>query len=414
LEWDNESFVGVFSRRKKYHSMAMNEFINPSTEDWAPLLDSDKLIDAVNRTLTLRNRPPLDARSAVRLARDVKPAERIAELICSELFAATHPVNEQTIQTEYDKLLQRFGRTRPEPESTSVRSDTRRFSESLVHSAQVDRRTIVVVPACTTRSADYWIFGQSGLLAAGLTTVFCASVLSEGSGLEGGGSCVIGKSSWALAKETPGKLTMSTPYSGWSRGIYYNKQSDALGSKEQALVIADIDPVYMNEGKPRPQALAHPIQLVAHLPVVEMIDRDKLRSCYVPENGGLVTALPKTGRLPLGMNDLSKVQGAFADLSTFFERFASHRPLNPATLLPGGIRIDNAAEALSDFFADPSGWRGRLDCWRRNWRDLPFYGAPPTLVDWLPVDLSPQGKLASVFIPPWGGDEPPHGAIKRD
>lgn len=412
MEVGNERYVGVFSRRKKYHSMAMNEFINPSTEPWEPLLNGEKLVGSINSMLATRSRPPLDAGIAFNLARNLKPAERVAELICSELFAATHPVNELNIQAEYEKLLQRFGRTRLMP--NSVKDDTDRFSTALLHMGQVDRRTIVVVPACTTRSADYWIFGQSGLLAAGLTTVFCAAVLSDGSGLEGGGSCVIGKSSWAAAKDVPGKLTMSTPYSGWSRGIYYNKQSDALGPKEQALVIADIDPVYMNEGKPRPQALAHPIQLVAHMPVLEMVDPEKLRECYVPANGGLGTASPQKTKPPLGMQDLSKVQLAFQDLGTFIDSFAAHRPLNAGTKLPDGTRVDDAAEALSDFFADPSGWRARLECWRRNWRDLPFYGPPPTLVDWLPVDLSPEGELASVLIPPWGGDEPLHAALKRE
>ena len=70
--------------------------------------------------------------------------------------------------------------------------------------------------------------------------------------------------------------------------------------------------------------------------------------------------------------------------------------------------------ALAAFFGDPTGWKERLDCWRSNWRELPFYGPPPALVDWLPVDLSPDGDLATVFVPPWGGgDEPLHEALKQ-
>jgi hypothetical protein len=410
----SEEFVTVFSRRKKYHSMAMNELINPSREKWEPLLQSDRLIEDVNRQLLLRHRTQLDAVSAVGLVRKLKAADRTAELICSELFASTHPVNQHSIQQEYESLLQRFGHTRLDPTRDAVSNDVGQFTQALLHNSQVDRRTIIVVPACTTRSADYWIYGQSALLAAGLTTVFCAAVLGDGARLEGGGSCVIGKSSWAGAKDAPGKLILATPYSGWSRGIYYSKQSDALGPKEQAMVIVDIDPVYMNEGKPRPQALAAPIQLVAHLPVVEMVEPERLNDSYVPANGGFVGERPKKAKLPMGMHERAKVQGAFQDLGEYVQQLEANRLLNATTAMSDGVRIDKTAEALAAYFGDPTGWAGRLDCWRRNWRELPFYGPPPALIDWLPVDLSPNGGLATVFVPPWGGDEPLHEGLKKE
>lgn len=406
-----EEFVSVFSRRKKYHSMAMNELINPSKEQWEPLLRGDRLIESVNRQLVERRGVPLDALTAVGLLRNLMAAERTAELICSELFASTHPVNQHAIQREYENLLQRFGQTRVDPANDTVIDDMWHLTNALLHNGQVDRRTIIVVPACTTRSADYWIYGQSALLAAGLTTLFCAAVLGDGGKLEGGGSCVIGKSSWAGAKDVPGRLTLATPYSGWSRGIYYSKQSDALGSKEQAIVIADIDPVYMNEGKPRPQALAVPIQLVAHLPVVEMVDPQKLGECYAPSNGGFAGEKPKKTKLPMGMHERAAVQGAFEELGMYLQKFEANRLLNAGAALGNGAQVGKSAEALAAYFGDPSGWAARLDCWRRNWRELPFYGPPPALVDWLAVDLSPNADLPTVFVPPWGGDEPPHEAL---
>lgn len=42
-----------------------------------------------------------------------------------------------------------------------------------------------------------------------------------------------------------------------------------LAKEEQALLIADIDPVYASEGRPRPQTLLKPLRLVAHLPIIE-------------------------------------------------------------------------------------------------------------------------------------------------
>jgi hypothetical protein len=348
----------------------------------------------------------------VGLVRALRAAERTAELVCSELFASTHPVNQHSIQREYENLLQRFGQTQIEPNSDPVADDIRFFMQSLLHNGQIDRRTIIVVPACTTRSADYWIYGQSALLAAGLTTLFCAAVLGEGSKLEGGGSCVIGRSSWAGTKDVPGKIPLATPYSGWSRGVYYSKQSDALGAKEQAMVIVDIDPVYMNEGKPRPQTLPVPIRLVAHLPVVEMIDAEKMREAYVAQNGGYAGAASLKSSLPLGMHERSEVQAAFQAAGLHLRVMGTNRLLDAATELGDGLRIDKAAEPLAAFFSDPSGWKARLECWRRNWREVPFYGAPPTLVDWLSVDLTPDdGDSADVFVPPWSGDESPHGAL---
>ena len=54
------------------------------------------------------------------------------------------------------------------------------------------RTPIVLVPACTTRAADYYVWGQGQYLAAGLKMVLCNST-----GLETrGGSCFIGQESW--------------------------------------------------------------------------------------------------------------------------------------------------------------------------------------------------------------------------
>lgn len=400
--------VGVFSRRKKYHSMAMGEYINPSDEKWSPLANLEKLVQAIQTEQKLTGAPILDVPGVTTLATKIRPVERMAELICSELFASTHPVNHSTILSEYKALRQRFGFRTNSTSDNEVTVDVASLTEALRIDRNVGRRTILVVPACTTRSADYWIYGQSALLAAGLTTVFCAAVLADAKvGFKGGGSCLIAGSSWATSSEKPGHLTMSTPYSGWSRGIYYNRSEDVLTRKEQAVVIADIDPIYMNEGKPRPQALPVPVQLVAHLPLVEMFDEQQLAAAYTPENGGfkMTRPLPKDWQELAHIQNMAKVAAAFSEIEDYLVKIKPTHLVDSRVVLPRGQALADKAKGMKDFFSEPSGWSNRLECWERNWREMPFYGPPPTLIDWLPVDLSPiDGALPRIFVPPWGAD----------
>jgi hypothetical protein len=126
------------------------------------------------------------------------------------------------------------------------------------------RRTILLVPAMTSRSTDYTILGQAAYLSSGLTTVFCNAVLPH---YGNGRSCFIGHDCWqdtSAEKGFPGY----EPYHGQRPGIF-NLNHGQLGREEQALVIADIDPFYASEGKPRPQTLLKPLRLIAHLPLIE-------------------------------------------------------------------------------------------------------------------------------------------------
>ncbi|KAL0630173.1 hypothetical protein Q9L58_010981 [Maublancomyces gigas] len=200
---------------------------------------------------------------------------------------------------------------------------------------------------------------------------------------------------------------MSTPYSGWSRGIYYNRPEDVLSRKEQAVVIADIDPIYMNEGKPRPQALPVPIQLVAHLPLVEMLAEKRLAASYTRQNGGFGPAslMPQNLGKLAQIENVAKIASAFGEIGEYLFKVTPAHLLDSKATLPNGQPLAEYAKGMKDFFSEPSGWSKRLDCWSRNWREMPFYGPPPALIDWLPVDLSPtDGTLPSIFVPPWGAD----------
>lgn len=239
--------------------------------------------------------------------------------------------------------------------------------------------------------------------------VFCAAVIPDAkAGYKGGGSCFIARSSWSMTRDIPGHLLNATPYSGWSRGIYYNRQEDVLTKREQAVVIADIDPVYMNEGKPRPQALPLPMQLVAHLPIVEMVDPSRLAESYMVKNGGFAPIkMPSVEKLTkaISAQHINEVAATFEDVSSYLKKVRTTNLIDAKAQLANGKELANEAARMKSFFAEPSGWSARLECWSRNWREMPFYGCPPTLVDWLPVDLSPtNGELPKIFVPPWGAD----------
>lgn len=172
----------------------------------------------------------------------------------------------------------------------------------------------------------------------------------------------------------------------------------------------------MNEGKPRPQALPAPIQLVAHLPIVEMVDSEKLAKAYTPQNGGLRFGECKVGDISklVGMVSSQHVADAFGAVSDFLYSVPPTRLVDATVPIKNGEKLFHAAEKLGSFFSDPSSWNSRLDCWSRNWREMPFYGRPPVLIDWLPVDLSPSQALPSVLVPPWRGESESHSVFYQD
>jgi len=407
----DDAVVSVFSRRKKYPSTAADEIFNPGLDEWQPLFTLDALLDDLERRdlqgrrSEQSNKSAVDTRRMLRLAEQHLPEQVIAELICSELFLPTNPANYKSIADAYWQLLLRFGTSMHVPTPIEVverdllaiakylglpslrrRDQTERTGDLL-------RRTILLVPAMTTRSADYWIFGQSALLAAGITTVFCNTAEDKHSI---GGSCVIGRDSWK--SETNANGERNTPYSGWSRGIYFNKAEDSLGKKEQALVIVDIDPLYMNEGKPRPQSLANPLRLVAHLPIAEVFSP--------PPNGAMVS---ETARCKLSdehnLHDKSMLQEKLARILEIGKAAAKDQVWNPESITEGTTQtLFVAALALQDFFSEPSSYEARLRHWQRNFRSLPWTGPPPSLFDciWLDLSLPSDEELPRIFVPPWG------------
>jgi len=379
----DRGLVLQLSRSKKYRSVGLNEFIRPGTQPLAPLFIPIDLSAEILKQYS----KVLDGRALTKLLAGTRlPLKYFLELICSEVFLATNPANYKNMARDYVEMRRRFGEVGEEAE---VWNDLANISNLMVIGGGdgiSDRRSVVVVPAATTRSADYWIVGQAGQLAAGITTVFCNGV---GKGLAGG-SCVIGRDSWKSAENAIGYVQSSTPYHGWSKGIYYSSSQDPLSKDDQALVIVDIDPHNMLEGKPRPQMLPPPLQLVAYLPLVETADLQALTN-------NLYQSLP----VPTDLVGKEKIKARrLAEKSEFWAAI-SHANTE--------FGVGGFAE-VSGFFSDADSVRSRSQCYWDNGGMQPSASASskgvfssPAFYDWLDVDLSlgENEVLPPLSVPSW-------------
>lgn len=240
------------ARKKKYPSIAGRELFLPGEGPLRPLARNLK---------------------EKRTGRKFEARDFFFELICSEAFVFSSPFNFYGVANAYDSLRRQFGVKVKGSSIDEVMNDLKGIglytSFSLPDSDSdpcFPRRSILMVPAMSTRVSDFLVLGQANLLAAGICTVFCNLVWEN----SGGQSGFIGHDSWKKSDKKPTLGHYDSPYHDLYPGIFNShKDSDLLGRNEEALVIADIDPVHTLEGHPRPPALPVPQRLVAHLPVVE-------------------------------------------------------------------------------------------------------------------------------------------------
>jgi DNA primase catalytic core len=267
-DYVTRGLVLEFLRGKKYRSIALEEFFRPPSGTLGPLFKPRDL--AIALETEMKGKPSTEAISHL-LSQTRLPLKHLLELICSEIFLVSSPANYLHMNADISTMRGRFGDSGTDPDEAF--RDLKELAKllSITGNGIEARRSILAVPAATSRSADYWIAGQASFLAAGTTSVFCNSV---GKGLVGG-SCFIGRGSWKSEQEPTGYISKITPYQGWSKGIFCNSKHDALSDRDQAVVVADIDPHNMLEGKPRPQTMPSPLQLVAYLPLVETIDSSR-------------------------------------------------------------------------------------------------------------------------------------------
>jgi len=371
--------VMQFQRDKKYRAVAAHELFRPGSEPLAPLYREELILDALRSTWTGARTFEQIKEMMRALVHGPQKLRYCVELICSELFLLTSPANRRPLLQDLAKVLRQFG-VDATLAAKLIDLDINALGELLtVTQGNRERRSVLLVPACTTRSNDYWHAGQASVLASGTATVFCNAASK---GLSVGGSCFIGCDSvHKPPKEHPGIVRLLTPYHGWHHGILQPSCQGALSETDQALVVVDLDPVHLVSGKPRPQLLPEPVSMVAYLPIVEVLHkkdnaraltaslRDQLKEKKDSETLErlLKTKAFATLREPLDF------RGALAKM---LEAKRDRR----LTADLGGPELD----AFARFFSDPEAVRQRIMVCLQDQHQQP---APPAKADGL--DLAP-------------------------
>jgi hypothetical protein len=284
-----------------------------------------------------------------------------------------------------------------------VLADFKALGECLtVVQSHRERRSVLLVPACTTRSNDYWHAGQASVLASGTATVFC-NAATKGSA---GGSCFIGIDSVTPQHDPAGVVRLLTPYHGWQKGILQPNGQGALSKDDQALVVVDLDPVHVVSGKPRPQLLPEPMSLVAYLPIVEVVNQsdnaEGLAQALQPELNDNASERVKS----LFLSDAFPAhRGQLHDREAFFKAYAALLDAKTSGKLSpdgGGAALDTFAA----FFGEPEAVRQRISAWMKDSHQQPAPKAgalrlEPAWLDFLVADLTCKGHLPNVKVPAW-------------
>ena len=393
-----------FTRGKKYRAVAARELFHPHWQTLQPLFRIDPLLEQLvgNRELPLERQ-----KSLLRAIGAQMPKLRYCmELICSELFVLTSPANLGPLRQELLAMLNRFPKASSDTAEEIVRADYEAVGDALsvLQENSTPRRTILLVPAATKRSNDYWHAGQASVLASGTATVFCNAAESS---FSCGGSCFIGIDSATKPHgSSVGFIETLTPYHGWRKGILTARTDGALSGSDQALVVVDLDPVHVVTAKPRPQLLPEPMALVAYLPIVELLDRDANKVALhqalsaggfphidaAVDPQGVQRALKNVATQPLSSNVVSPT-----DLWSAFRGLLNADAID-------GAELDTFAE----LFRDPKAVQDRLLAWERD-RDQQPHTAPgplglePAWLDFLEADLTlkEDEPLATIKVHPW-------------
>jgi len=337
-------------------------------------------------------------------------AQLVIELICSEVFLATSPTNWRALASSLAALGRKFGQKPLTDEEAYevVMADAKSLANSLSYetNAQFPRRSILLVPAMTPRTVDYAAFGQLNYLSAGITTVFCNAVLGK-KGI--GNSCFIGHDCWDRS-DRPREQGMPSlsPYHGLLPGIFrpHDRHRGWLGENEQAMVIADVDPLHAVEGKPRPESLTAPLALVAHLPVVESWE---LTEPPLHTEGVTACMCSRFAR-----RDPSGDGFQLGKLLDYFRSVAGDRRVTTAS-----DRNPDVLAGLLHELARLAGHRNpdwlslRAKAYVENHLQDPLPWPPPVALDWICVDLGAPGDFSrypEIEVPPfrWApGEDPP-------
>lgn len=412
LEGDPETIE--LQRAKKYRAVAAHELFKPDSSELQPLYTEEKLVEALRGIRSRAKKGDWSTGQLIPLIEALvhgpQKLRYCMELICSELFLLTSPANRLSLEQDLAKVLQIFGGD-PADAKKLVDRDIDALSKLLtLAQSNRERRSVLLVPAFTSRSNDYWHAGQASVLASGTATVFC-NAANKTIGI--GGSCFIGIDSVCQLKpEHAGIVRLLTPYHGWHKGILQSNCKGALSEADQALVVVDIDPVHVVSGKPRPQLLPEPMSLVAYLPIVEVVDKadnaeglaNALRNELTEKGGEDLRRILAAETFPVACGQLHTREDFNAALKYLLDA-KQNGALSPQT---GGEALD----VFAAFFGDPGAMRERVLAWLRDRDQQPAPQAgesrlEPAWLDFLVADLtwrySGDGAPA-IRVPPWLGE----------
>lgn len=251
---------------KKYPSLTLHEDINPVPAGKGNFMP---LMKKMHGKEILR-----DARGDV------------TEIICAEMFAVSAICNYPSFFNESFKAYNKYVSTNKEKKEEYKKEmlqdilDFGAYTAIYQEKSRYSRTPILLLPACTTRTADYYVWGQGDYLAAGVKTALCNSVGKA----TNGGSCFIGQDSWDNSKLNDDEnLADTTIYHGLKPGMYQQSSCErdrgALGKREQALLIYDVNPS-TEKTKPNAESMLESLSIVAHIPILEeRKEPQKCREC---------------------------------------------------------------------------------------------------------------------------------------
>lgn len=362
-------------RRKRYPSAAAGELIRPPIDDpWRPLLA--EVAD------------PFDV------------GAYSIELICSEMFPHASSANFIGVIEENEVLAKRYGigSTAETPfkylthdiyefakwtsyqNFKSIKGDT----ENYLQRGQKLQRTLIILPAMTTRSADYHIFGQNQYLAAGLVTVFCNAFEAH---YGCGESCFIGLDGWRKT-EPP-----TSPYGRVAPGIFQlgGQHTGPLGKEEAAMVIADMDLLRTTDQKPRPHYQGRALNLVAHLPLIFWTEQGEGHDEGDYPNKHRRTRKRRGGD-GAGMDTFGVAASVIHEALGQEEAWRSvGGPLHPGRVVPthyddGIVAVDRALAVLERFADDATWLSKRHTAFLEERYEHPSPRPLPAVIDWIFVD----------------------------
>lgn len=402
-----DSSFQILTRQKRFPAAAVGEELRPPLDSpWNPLFVSSTAPDQLS--------------------------SYALELVCSEIFIHASSANFPGLIEETDRLVTKYGLVGGNRKILEwITRDVHEFAKwtSIVPATSSEmkrngpRRSLAIIPAMTTRTADYHIFGQNQHLAAGMVTAFCNAVHKP---YGRGDSCFIGIGAWNGSKTS---TLPPNPYEDIVPGIFRVNGGDTigpLGDKEAAVVIVDLNAVNPTDHKPRPHYQPAPLRLVAHLPFI-----------FATETGGNVLSMPnypnrsRSHRLRQVMDEVlcAEEKKSLYEISDmdylrlksipfcvaaeiYFRAIVDHytskkKALKRKDLLDATLKALHVLEAFAD---DPKWLMRRREAFHRA-RPLSAPGRPPAaLLDWIWVDdewkadeMNQSGESA---VNPYESDRP--------